>query len=840
MSKIKRVTISGFRGILAPLTLDLTQNGKPQSALVYGRNGTGKSSVTDAWEWLRYGRIEHLAREGAGAGSYANFAVKGEETYVEIEFTDSGLGRLRLTHDPEKITKPKTSGDFGKLAELTPHPCHICFADLTRFVFLTKADRYDLLAHFMGFQPQVEAQKSLRRAQRQFLDRAGEGRARALSARKAVVAKVGREVETLSDLAEALNACLLRNQLRPPESLADLSAMTEMLRAALRQDPQMVRLSMIKEVFRALSAATLPREGVTAAYAYLEKARPFKEKEDELKGIMFISLYERGAEILDRLGEIEACPLCEQPFDGNLKSHVQSRLLSFKELKAMHDAAAAAQAAALRALSSAGQAVALATLFAPLAEDSAVASSKAFAAALENVNTARMATASFLSAKPAETDSALLKELGDQVEKLASAIDSAARLKETALRDLSAAIEAAEKDAARAQLVADFELVAGTAEAFPKQLALEEVVRRHEVIAKDLTRHIDAFAADCLADVSKRFEQISADVAKFFQTLEADTPGLGEPALRIPVDQDRAVVPEVVLHGRNVSPAYKYLSESQLNSFGLAVFLASVKRFNPGFGFILLDDVVNSMDGYKRPRLLRILKEHFSDKQILLLTHDSVWRDRIARELPGWARIHFKRHDAGIGPIMAQMETGMEEIERLILDDNARAAGQRLGPLMESELQDLCEAFEAEMKYNKRGEYTLEPLLSGLRKRVDSKLKPEHPLSKQLVKISEAAGFRNLCAHAKNPEIDITPEEMKAVVEAWKGLLLMIRCPEGSCGELPHWRDPDFACRCGGVTLSKAVPPKEAGPPKYKTVEPRLPESQTNDLPKFADDRPTA
>ena len=107
MSKVRKLVISGFRGMLAPLTLDLTSNGKPVSTCLFGRNGTGKSSITDAWEWLCTGKIEHLAREGAGPTSYAHLASKGGDSYVEADFLDPTLGVLRLELDHDKVTKPK-------------------------------------------------------------------------------------------------------------------------------------------------------------------------------------------------------------------------------------------------------------------------------------------------------------------------------------------------------------------------------------------------------------------------------------------------------------------------------------------------------------------------------------------------------------------------------------------------------------------------------------------------------------------------------------------------------------------------------------------------------------
>lgn len=220
---------------------------------------------------------------------------------------------------------------------------------------------------------------------------------------------------------------------------------------------------------------------------------------------------------------------------------------------------------------------------------------------------------------------------------------------------------------------------------------------------------------------------------------------------------------------------------------------------------------MNSLDGYKRPQLLRILKTYFVDKQVLLLTHDNVWRDRIIRELPGWKRIHFKRHEVGIGPILAEPDTTLEEIEQLIHDDRARDAGRKLGPFMEAELQDLCEKFEVELKYNKRGEYTLEPLLTGFRSRIQKKLQSSHKLSEELLRLSEEGGFRNLCAHEKNPDIDITPEEMRTVLGRWKSILNMVRCQDSNCGELLRWVDPHFACQCGKTKLVKATSTETTG-----------------------------
>ena len=55
--KLKQIDIKGLRGIKESLSLEL--NGK--SIVLYGDNGMGKSSITDAIEWFYTNKVAHLA-----------------------------------------------------------------------------------------------------------------------------------------------------------------------------------------------------------------------------------------------------------------------------------------------------------------------------------------------------------------------------------------------------------------------------------------------------------------------------------------------------------------------------------------------------------------------------------------------------------------------------------------------------------------------------------------------------------------------------------------------------------------------------------------------------------
>ena len=781
----------------------MTKGGQPVSTVIYGRNGTGKSSVTDAWEWLLTGRIEHLGREGAGPSSYPHFAALPNQSRVLVELTGDG-SVISAHYDPDRITRPRVTGDLAALKQLTPHPCHIRFADLAQFVFMTKTERYDMLTQFMGLSRQIEVQKAMRRAQRQFRDHVDSLDAKRRSLVHRFSEKLGGPSGSFEEAVARLDPVLRRQSIPIPTSFAELRAADARLRETVAADPRAAVLAQLAEASALLSKVGSASSAAESLTRLASRAQPFADLAEQLRALALLALLEKGREAILASGDVHTCPLCGQGYSGDLSAHLSSELAALKALKETH----AQSSTALKASRVALQAVSIVP--AALADFAQTPPHNSLGPSLQTVlsagNDVQALVNSSLQSLPRsveELSAEYLREVNANASAINKAQDALAASVESARTATASVVATLQADTTRLQLVADFELVHFAIDMLPQLEQATAAAARAQILASELDADVEDYVRGCVEDVQARFDQISGDVAIYFGVLEELTPGLARPALRVLEDQDRSVVFEVTLHGHLVSPAYKYLSESQLNSFGLAVFLASVRRFNPDFGFVILDDVVNSLDGHKRPQLIKLLKLHFSDRQVLLLTHDSSWRDRIARELPQWKRLHFQRHDPGIGPVLASPPTAVESVQDLINRDEANAAGRMLGPLIEDELQDFAEATESELKFNRRNEYTLEPLLAGLRRRLEAKLKQQHPAAVAAKSLAENAGFRNLCAHAKDPAIDITPQEMQLALDAWLALAGFLRCPIGTCSSVLAWDDPDFRCSCGSTALQR-------------------------------------
>lgn len=95
---------------------------------------------------------------------------------------------------------------------------------------------------------------------------------------------------------------------------------------------------------------------------------------------------------------------------------------------------------------------------------------------------------------------------------------------------------------------------------------------------------------------------------------------------------------EIEYRGRAVPRPQLYLNEARQSALGLAMFLGAPLAFVPATSSALkvlaLDDVLIGLDHSNRLPVLEVLKQRFTDWQIVLLTHDKTWFDMARDCLP--------------------------------------------------------------------------------------------------------------------------------------------------------------------------------------------------------------
>jgi len=215
-------------------------------------------------------------------------------------------------------------------------------------------------------------------------------------------------------------------------------------------------------------------------------------------------------------------------------------------------------------------------------------------------------------------------------------------------------------------------------------------------------------------------DELSKDISRFYLLMH---PGEQVDSIRLTILEE-GIEFEYGFHGKRVYPPLKYLSESHLNSLGIAAFLASAKLFNKTANFLVLDDIVSSFDSNHRFRLVQLLHDDFADRQILLLTHEPFWFQIIKKQLlpKGWLVSDL---EIGPGPtlqIRGSSKSVKEEIIRKKAEGSLTANDLRI--CLERILKDVSVAFEVKMafRYNDENERRMSgELISELRSALKKK-----------------------------------------------------------------------------------------------------------------------
>ena len=254
------------------------------------------------------------------------------------------------------------------------------------------------------------------------------------------------------------------------------------------------------------------------------------------------------------------------------------------------------------------------------------------------------------------------------------------------------------------------------------------------------------------------------------------------------------------------------LSESHLNSLGLALFLAMAETFNKQIGFLMLDDVITSLDREHRGRLAKLLVDKSQGIQFIVLTHDEHFFNQISVRAPNWIKTEFTSWSYGDGPRLIRHSS-----DRLLDQANvALGKGDRIGAaqkgrrVLEEILQEACEALEALLPFRrgvKNNQREAQEVMNGLRRTLRSRSRSMHRNLKPLFQSLETdlQALLNVESHA-NQDATSTQEIQDALtdISELRDRVTCCKCRT----RIWHFGPPDSSrCKCG---FSRFPPPQSS------------------------------
>lgn len=807
MTKIKRIVLSGFRGILTKQELDLTNSGgKPTSLVVYGLNSSGKTSFVDGLEWFLSpnSEIEWLKREDAGRHSYPHQASKNGKTFVQIDYTDKKYGSLTKTFNQQRITKPFLSDEktFNELYQVFTIRPYLRYLEIIDFVFnRTGVEKYQKLASWMGFEEELAFQEKLALEILPNLRKI-------LQELQNQIEYTNDEIKKLTELDKTDGVSLIQycNSLLKQVGALEISGLKDLPVKIKELDIKRTggndsKIAIITKVQTFLDIFKVNDQLVVKLKKLAKQLDKFSKKKKLAEKIDYISLYEKAYSIIENQSDQNVvCPVCNTSWKKNkLTQHIKDELELLTEVKSAHDDIIQEIEETKSEIENEAEAInSIQTALQPAKDidiDIKHSNLSLYKLLLDNLSKSFEGSIFEAEIKTIEirsTQKKVVTEIGTLIKQLKEEKKSLEPSKEEVLFN-----EVTEK----MRLLKD---------ELKRRKSFTEKQKLYSKEIDKVTAIFDEFYRVVQDNITKRFKDISSTIEKYFRILRQDKK-IKDIEITLNLEKAKAVgrSAEIQLSYYNlvVKPAYKVLSESLLNSLGLAVYFTCIKKFNTNAKFIVLDDVMNSLDVGHRDTLLDLIQDEFSDYQLVLFTHDMHWFERIQRRFPSWLHKKIKSWDYITGPKIDYSKTSIDEINELLKDfTKAHEAGRNLGIYVENILNELCEKLHAELRYRytRHEPPSTDELFTALTKRLKNKLSknPVVDLARNAYKYEPL--IRNATSHSRqNYSSQISTQEVKRALDEWMKLENALWCT--SCNKFVEYKRDrnEIECKCGQIKLEK-------------------------------------
>jgi len=765
MPRIEKLSLSGFRGASKPVDVDIDAS-KPL-AIIFGENGTGKSSIIDGIDFVcnkRFGSV----RTRSGTKNEHVVSLKCASEALSVCITSGGQSWTGKLNKGE----PAISG-----AGTPPTATILRRSQISEFIDKPPSTRYEALKIFIGLPGIESSEESLKNCLKDIetdINSSAEAKAQAdTSLHESWEAEGKTDGDPLTWATK--------------HAKTDLTVIQASIKQAKEHLDALGKAQAAVDSYTASVKVALDRKGkYEKALKAVESSGAAAQESD------LINILESAKKYLPKSSIPDQCPLCERPGIkvADLIARIDARIQDMRRTKILKQELETAKEAHNGA-------------FAILARDKA------------SIITTAYAIAKILQ-KSSLPEVVKLRLDWIQYPDMAGA--TAPTVTDESLREAQRLQIAAKPCFEPIKLRMDREthtysqlgmIKRALAVVESNEKKAQELERQHklgEAILKVLAGQRKDYVEKVLAGISKEVGDLCDKIH----------PGEGI-KIRLFLDPGKRASAGMAgdFEGVKDIPPQAYYSESHLDTLGVCVFLALTKRFHGKDAIVVLDDVVTSIDAPHMDHFMNLLIDEADNfAQVLIATHYRPWLEKFRHARGHTAKahiIHLSPWSLASGIQSGHAKLALQELRdvAVAVPFDRQVAASKAGIFLESLLDQLALLYECKVPRKPEPVYTLGELLDSFGKKLLPTLKSELHIdgtpatTKELKPLFEnIAGFswiRNqVGCHWNMAGFDVPDADVLKFVQKTLVFADAIICPK--CGSLPtksktgtYWQ-----CRCGG------------------------------------------
>ena len=669
---LKSLAITAFRGSSSTFTLPFEKGRK--LTLIYGENGTGKTTICDAFEFLAHERVSSLDGYGLGKGLEKYWPSAGKsagDLSVKLETSDSAC--FGTIANKKVQISPLSSRPRIELLRRQ---------QILRLIQAQPKERYDAIQRFIDIAT-FEASEEALHLQGKSL---AEERSRAQQAE-------GQSLQELQGFYEATGSPIGFNPVtwakqklaEPAANLEnDISAIVKLrnIFSTLKDFPE--RATMRQETLtKATQALTAADTALTAA------ANAVADGAAETLAVL-----EAGSKYLHDHPDVTECPLCRSGENAvGLASDISSRLAYLSTLRT----AMAARQKCVTALTSAQTAIAQ-------LNGDYVKALAAYAVAKDSHKW--KGDVQLPASVPPEDLSSL----------------SAWLKTSEAAANTWPAIEAAWRD--ESKFIA---MLKAASSRYEQNLAKHNELN---VLVPKLEQALQFCVAKRQEFTKNIIGEIAQAVGKLYEQVHPGE-GLDSIALNMDPNKRASLELEAKFSGKDVPPQ-AYFSQSHLDTLGLCIFLALAARDRPAETILILDDVLGSVDEPHVERLISMIYEVSAIfRHTIIATHYRPWREKfrwgVLKPDQVCQFVELKEWTLDGGMALSGSIPEIVRLKTLLADPNpdVQSICGKAGVILEALLDFLTLKYGCAVPRRASGAYVLSDLLGAVNGKLLAALKVE-------------------------------------------------------------------------------------------------------------------